>query len=183
MHDAIRTRIEAYKFCLKSRDISFSIFAVPLPLVRPKLVGCPNSHHKLSLDILDWDNTVDRADQARSSFLVHGTTPNGGVDGWASRAAYVMGDASPNVLQPGSSLWLEKTQGLLLNVLPVPGWRPMKQLDVRVHFLRCGGVLDNWSVEDALCEPDLQINYISRIHWPQINSQHSQSGLIDKLLT
>ncbi|GFX93063.1 hypothetical protein TNCV_140071 [Trichonephila clavipes] len=36
-----------------------------------------------------------------SSDLVRGTTPKGGVDGWASRAAHVMGDAIPNVLPPG----------------------------------------------------------------------------------
>ncbi|GFU57683.1 uncharacterized protein TNCV_3638381 [Trichonephila clavipes] len=35
-------------------------------------------------------------------------------------------------------------------VLPVTGWRPMKQLAVRVHFLRCGGILDDWSVEGIL---------------------------------
>ncbi|GFW00765.1 uncharacterized protein TNCV_2305381 [Trichonephila clavipes] len=32
----------------------------------------------------------------------------------------------------------------------VPGWRLMKQLAVRVHFLRCGGLLDDWSVEGVL---------------------------------
>ncbi|GFW69729.1 uncharacterized protein TNCV_1883731 [Trichonephila clavipes] len=32
----------------------------------------------------------------------------------------------------------------------VPGWRPMKQLDVRVHFLRCGGLLKDCSVKDVL---------------------------------
>ncbi|GFT70689.1 uncharacterized protein NPIL_301691 [Nephila pilipes] len=31
-----------------------------------------------------------------------------------------------------------------------PGWGPMKQLAVHVHFLRCGGLLDNWSVEGVL---------------------------------
>ncbi|GFU86754.1 e3 ubiquitin-protein ligase RNF13 [Trichonephila clavipes] len=31
-----------------------------------------------------------------------GTTPNGGVDGWPSTAAHVMGAAIPNVLQPGA---------------------------------------------------------------------------------
>ncbi|GFV63936.1 uncharacterized protein TNCV_12181 [Trichonephila clavipes] len=36
--------------------------------------------------------------------------------------------------------------GPLVKVLAVPGWRPMKQLAVRVHFLRCGGLLDDWSV-------------------------------------
>ncbi|GFX15036.1 e3 ubiquitin-protein ligase RNF13 [Trichonephila clavipes] len=34
--------------------------------------------------------------------------------------------------------------------LSVPGWRPMMQSDVRVHFLRCGGLLDYWSVEGIL---------------------------------
>ncbi|GFU74108.1 uncharacterized protein TNCV_1642321 [Trichonephila clavipes] len=61
----------------------------------------------------------------------------------ASRAAHVMGAAIPNVLQPGAFIWFEKIQGLLVNVLPVPGWRPMKQLAVCGHFLRCGGLLDN----------------------------------------
>ncbi|PRD25274.1 UNVERIFIED_CONTAM: hypothetical protein NCL1_41373 [Trichonephila clavipes] len=64
----------------------------------------------------------------QSSFLVRGTTPNGGVDGWASRAAHVMGTTIPNVLQPGAFVWFEKTQGPIVKVLPVPGWRPMKQL-------------------------------------------------------
>ncbi|GFT95291.1 hypothetical protein TNCV_3325941 [Trichonephila clavipes] len=35
-------------------------------------------------------------------------------------------------------------------VLSVPGWWPMKHLAVRVHFLRCGGLLDDWSVEGIL---------------------------------
>ncbi|GFS81086.1 e3 ubiquitin-protein ligase RNF13 [Trichonephila clavipes] len=58
-------------------------------------------------------------------------------------AAHVMGATIPNVLQPSASIWFEKTQGPLMKVLPVPGWRPMKQLAVRVHFLRCGGLLDD----------------------------------------
>ncbi|GFW66607.1 e3 ubiquitin-protein ligase RNF13 [Trichonephila clavipes] len=86
----------------------------------------------------------------QSSFLVRGTTPNGGVDGWASRAAHVMGAAIPNVRQPGAFVWFEKTQWPLMKVLPVYGWGPMKQLAVRVHFLRCGGLLDDWSVEGIL---------------------------------
>ncbi|GFU83445.1 e3 ubiquitin-protein ligase RNF13 [Trichonephila clavipes] len=49
------------------------------------------------------------------------TIPNGGVDGWASRAAHVMGAAIPNVLQPGAFVWLEKTRGPLVKVLLVPG--------------------------------------------------------------
>ncbi|GFS70531.1 hypothetical protein TNCV_2671491 [Trichonephila clavipes] len=42
-----------------------------------------------------------------SSFLLRGTSPNGGVDGWASRAAHVMDAAIPNVLQPGAFIWQE----------------------------------------------------------------------------
>ncbi|GFS73401.1 uncharacterized protein TNCV_1101351 [Trichonephila clavipes] len=40
--------------------------------------------------------------------------------------------------------------GPLVKVLPVPGWRSMKQLSVRVHFLRYSGLLDDWSVEVVL---------------------------------
>ncbi|GFW19513.1 uncharacterized protein TNCV_1604051 [Trichonephila clavipes] len=32
----------------------------------------------------------------------------------------------------------------------VSGWRPMKQLAVCVYFLRCGGLLDDWSFEGVL---------------------------------
>ncbi|GFX65698.1 uncharacterized protein TNCV_4093901 [Trichonephila clavipes] len=70
---------------------------------------------------------------------MRGSTPNGGVDGWASRAAHVMGAAIPNVLQSGTFVLFEKTHEPLVKVLPVPGWRPMKQLDVLMHFLRCIG--------------------------------------------
>ncbi|GFX20617.1 uncharacterized protein TNCV_4269491 [Trichonephila clavipes] len=40
--------------------------------------------------------------------------------------------------------------GSLMKVLPVPGWRQMKQLAVRVHILRCGGLFDDWSVQGVL---------------------------------
>ncbi|GFT97553.1 uncharacterized protein TNCV_387141 [Trichonephila clavipes] len=73
-----------------------------------------------------------------SSFLLRGTTPNGGVDGRASRAAHLMGLAIPNVLQPGFFVWFEKTQRSLVKLLPMPGQRLMKLFSVRVHFLRCG---------------------------------------------
>ncbi|GFV41586.1 e3 ubiquitin-protein ligase RNF13 [Trichonephila clavipes] len=86
----------------------------------------------------------------QSNFLVRGTTPSGGVDWWTSRAAHVMGATIPNVLQPDAFIWLEKTHGPLMKELPVPGWRLMKQLAVRVHFLRCGGLLDDWSIEGVL---------------------------------
>ncbi|GFX36361.1 uncharacterized protein TNCV_4932741 [Trichonephila clavipes] len=61
-----------------------------------------------------------------------------------------MGTTIPNVLQPGAFTWFEKTQGPLMKMLPMPGWRPIKQLAVRVHFLRCGGLLDDCSVESVL---------------------------------
>ncbi|GFX14700.1 uncharacterized protein TNCV_4016981 [Trichonephila clavipes] len=35
--------------------------------------------------------------------------------------------------------------GPLMKVRPVPGWLSMKQLAVRVHFFRCGDLLDDWS--------------------------------------
>ncbi|GFV51213.1 e3 ubiquitin-protein ligase RNF13 [Trichonephila clavipes] len=98
--------------------------------------------------------------------LVRRTTPNEGVHGWVSRAAHVIGTAIPNVLQPGVIVWIEKTQGSLMKVLPVPGCRPLKQLAVRVHFLLI------WrSSRRLVCrerpEPDLRVNDISRIHWSQ----------------
>ncbi|GFT72989.1 integrase catalytic domain-containing protein [Trichonephila clavipes] len=95
------------------------------------------------------NNIYPRKD-SKSSFLVHCTTPNEGVSGWESRAAHVMGIAIPNVLQPGTFIWFEKTEGPLVKVLPVPGWLPMKQLAVCMHFLQCGSLLDNWSVEGVL---------------------------------
>ncbi|GFW85516.1 uncharacterized protein TNCV_145611 [Trichonephila clavipes] len=119
----------------------------------------------------DWEKTADSAKfeslMAVSStvpldhFLVLSTTPNEGVDGWASREAHVMGTAIPNVLQQGAFVWFEKTQMPLMKVLPVPGWRQMKQMAVRVHFLRYGSLLDDWSVESVLSliesvsEPDV----------------------------
>ncbi|GFV75270.1 e3 ubiquitin-protein ligase RNF13 [Trichonephila clavipes] len=83
------------------------------------------------------------------SFLVRGTTPNGDIDGWASRAAHIMGAVISNALQPGAFVWFEKTHGVV-KVLPVPGWQSMKQLDVRVLFFRCGGLLDDWFIEGVL---------------------------------
>ncbi|GFV25291.1 uncharacterized protein TNCV_4642521 [Trichonephila clavipes] len=82
-----------------------------------------------------------------------------------------MAAAIPNVLQLGVFVRFEKTQEPLMKVLPVPGWRPMKQLAVRVHYLRCGGLLNDWSVEDGLRgggpELGLRVNDISQIHWSQ----------------
>ncbi|GFX20416.1 e3 ubiquitin-protein ligase RNF13 [Trichonephila clavipes] len=86
----------------------------------------------------------------QSSFVVRHAIPNVGVDGWVSRAGYVMGVAISNVLQPGAFVWFENTHKFLVKVLPMPNWRPMKQLAVRVHFLRSGGLLDDWPVEVIL---------------------------------
>ncbi|GFX56490.1 hypothetical protein TNCV_74361 [Trichonephila clavipes] len=49
-----------------------------------------------------------------------------------------------------ASLQLEKTQGPLVKKLSGSEWRSMKQLAVRVHFVRCGGLLDDWSTESVL---------------------------------
>ncbi|GFS98854.1 uncharacterized protein TNCV_3528401 [Trichonephila clavipes] len=43
---------------------------------------------------------------------------------------------------------VRKDTGPLVKMLPVLGWRSM--LAVRVHFLRCGGLLDDWSIEGVL---------------------------------
>ncbi|GFW18523.1 uncharacterized protein TNCV_1221841 [Trichonephila clavipes] len=68
-----------------------------------------------------------------------------------------------------------------MKVLPVPGWRSMKQLAVRVHFLQCGGLLNDWSVEGVL---SLVFGKMTSFGSTGSNtsSQHNQSGLIDKLL-
>ncbi|GFX89202.1 uncharacterized protein TNCV_20981 [Trichonephila clavipes] len=69
---------------------------------------------------------------------------------WVSRVAHAMGAAIPNVLQPSAFVWFEKTQRTLVKALSVSGWRPMKQLAVRVHFVRCSGLFNDWSVEGVL---------------------------------
>ncbi|GFT30716.1 uncharacterized protein TNCV_759131 [Trichonephila clavipes] len=76
-----------------------------------------------------------------------------------------MGAVISNVLQPGVFIWFKKTQGVLVKMLPVPGWRPMQQLAESVNFLRCGGLLDDSSVESvlSLCNP----NYGSIARMPQ----------------
>ncbi|GFW79376.1 hypothetical protein TNCV_2477831 [Trichonephila clavipes] len=58
---------------------------------------------------------------------------------------------------------------------------PVKQLAVRVHFLRCGGLLNYWSVEDVLSLVFLYMTSLGSTG-PSTSSQHYQSGLIDKLL-
>ncbi|GFS83692.1 uncharacterized protein TNCV_610401 [Trichonephila clavipes] len=98
---------------------------------------------------------------AKDDLDLRGTTPNGGVDGWASRA--VQCAAILNVLQPGAFVWLENT-GPLVKVLPVLGWRLMKQLEVRVHFWRCGGLLNDCR---GRSDPGLRVNDIPRIYWSQ----------------
>ncbi|GFX70479.1 hypothetical protein TNCV_4474131 [Trichonephila clavipes] len=62
----------------------------------------------------------------------------------------MMGSLIPNVLQPGAFISFEETQGPLMKVLLEPGWWSRKQLAVHVHFLRCGGILDDCSVKGIL---------------------------------
>ncbi|GFX40009.1 hypothetical protein TNCV_2272931 [Trichonephila clavipes] len=40
--------------------------------------------------------------------------------------------------------------GPVVKVLPVSGQWPMRQLALRVHFLRCGGLLNDWPFEGVL---------------------------------
>ncbi|GFX88215.1 uncharacterized protein TNCV_3407581 [Trichonephila clavipes] len=86
----------------------------------------------------------------QSNSIVHGTTLNECVVWWASKAALVMGAAILNAIQRGTLILFEKTQGSLVKVLSLTGWRQIKQLALRVHFLRWGGLLDEWSVEGFL---------------------------------
>ncbi|GFX69151.1 e3 ubiquitin-protein ligase RNF13 [Trichonephila clavipes] len=71
----------------------------------------------------NMDSSVKTASSIplQSNSLVPGTTLNGGVDGWASRAAHVMSAAIPNVFQRGSLVWFEKTQEPLVKVASMPG--------------------------------------------------------------
>ncbi|GFS87720.1 hypothetical protein TNCV_4213541 [Trichonephila clavipes] len=76
-----------------------------------------------------------------------------------------MGAVTPNVLQPGAFVWSDKTQRPLMKVLPVPGWRPMKQ------FAACA-FLAMWRASRRLVcrvssEPVLRVNDIYLIHWSQ----------------
>ncbi|GFW65171.1 uncharacterized protein TNCV_394371 [Trichonephila clavipes] len=47
----------------------------------------------------------------QSSFFVLGKIQNDGVDGWASRAAHVMGAAIPNVFHPSTLVWFLEDTG------------------------------------------------------------------------
>ncbi|GFW26205.1 uncharacterized protein TNCV_3397011 [Trichonephila clavipes] len=133
-------------------------FAVTLPLVRSNSwdaqLAVPNepSYARLVTKLGIWQVKEGRPGSIplQSSFFVRSTTLNGGADWWASRAAHVMRATIPNVLQPGAFVWIEKEQGPLVKVLLVPGWQPMKQLAVRMHFLRFGGLLNDWFVEGVL---------------------------------
>ncbi|GFU19746.1 uncharacterized protein TNCV_3960921 [Trichonephila clavipes] len=86
----------------------------------------------------------------------------------------------PNILQPGVFVWFEKTQRPLVKVLPVPVWRPMKQLAVRVQFLQCGGLLNDWSVEGVLSLVVVEMTSLGSTV-PNTSSQHSQRDLIEEL--
>ncbi|GFW78031.1 uncharacterized protein TNCV_135011 [Trichonephila clavipes] len=104
-----------------------------------------------------WIHCQRRPGPLQSSFLVRGTTPNGGVDGLASRAAHVMGVAIPNVLQPGAFVWFEKTQGPLVK----GAWMVAdKAVDCTRAFLMMW-----WSSRRVVCrgslEPSLRVNDIS----------------------
>ncbi|GFW76520.1 e3 ubiquitin-protein ligase RNF13 [Trichonephila clavipes] len=95
---------------------------------RTRLSSVLRLNLKPSLKTTWCHSAADQFPHARYHF-------KGGFDGWASRAAHIMGATIPNVLSPGAFIWFEKTQGTLVKVLPVPGWRPMKRLAVRVHLL------------------------------------------------
>ncbi|GFW43033.1 uncharacterized protein TNCV_1474291 [Trichonephila clavipes] len=74
------------------------------------------------------------------------------------------GRRDPNVLQPRAFMWFEKTQGILLKVLPV--WMAAHEA---VGCTRA--FLTMWWSRRLVCrgrpEPGLRVNDISRIHWSQ----------------
>ncbi|GFV56486.1 uncharacterized protein TNCV_2276241 [Trichonephila clavipes] len=100
----------------------------------------------------------------RSSFLVRGTTPNGGVDGWASRAAHVTGAAIPNVLQPGAFVWFREDTGAPSEDATCAWMSADEAVGCTRVFLMM------WrSSRRLVCrgrtEPCLRVNDIFRIHW------------------
>ncbi|GFW24097.1 uncharacterized protein TNCV_4951411 [Trichonephila clavipes] len=123
----------------------------------------PQGLHTRTLDSslrTNWFHSV-----AQSIFLTRGTTPNEGIDEWASRAAHVMGTVIPNVIQPGTFVWFEKTQGPLVKVQT-----PWMAADEAVACM-CA-FLTMWrSSRLLICrrypEPGLRVNDISRIHLSQ----------------
>ncbi|GFW90091.1 uncharacterized protein TNCV_3485431 [Trichonephila clavipes] len=95
--------------------------------------------------------------------LVHDTTPSGCLDGWASRAAHVMGDAIPFSQAPcmvredtgaiskgATCAWMVADEIVGCTRAFLTMWRSSRRLV-------CGG----------RPEPGLRVNDISRIHWSQ----------------
>ncbi|GFW87666.1 hypothetical protein TNCV_4486311 [Trichonephila clavipes] len=84
----------------------------------------------------------------KSSFLVRGTTPNGGVDG----KEYTRNDTViTNVLQPGALVWFEKTQGSLMKAGGVIGSYFFKNDDghnVTVNGDRYRAMITNFSIPE-----------------------------------
>ncbi|GFU78087.1 hypothetical protein TNCV_1316171 [Trichonephila clavipes] len=65
-------------------------------------------------------------------------------------AVHVMGATIPNIPSVRRFRMVREDTGPLVKVIPVPEWRWMKQLTVRVHLLRCVGLLNDCSVEAVL---------------------------------
>ncbi|GFW51001.1 hypothetical protein TNCV_3592831 [Trichonephila clavipes] len=57
----------------------------------------------------------------------------------------------------------------------------LRNTAVRVQFLKCGGLLDDWSVEGVLSLVSVRMTSLG-LTGPDTFSQHNQSGLIDELL-
>ncbi|GFW93486.1 uncharacterized protein TNCV_46891 [Trichonephila clavipes] len=97
----------------------------------------------------------------QSSFLVRGTTPNGSVDGGV-KGSTRNGHRYPKYPSPRRlRIVRENTEATSKGA--ACAWIAA---DRPPHFLRCGGLLDDWSVEDVP-EPGLRVNDIYRIHWSQ----------------
>ncbi|GFX47121.1 uncharacterized protein TNCV_2746981 [Trichonephila clavipes] len=103
----------------------------------------------------------------QSNFLECGTTLNRDVDGWASRAAHVMGTAIPNVLQICAFIMVRKDTGSPHSENATCAWMVAgKAVGCTRAFLTMYR-----SSRQLVCrgrpEPGLHVNDISRIHCSQ----------------
>ncbi|GFT44029.1 uncharacterized protein TNCV_3046891 [Trichonephila clavipes] len=103
----------------------------------------------------------------QSSFLVRGTTLNGGVDGWASRAAHVMGAVIPECSSARRLRMVREDTGA-----PSEGATCAWMVADKAVRCKCA-FLTMWRSSQRLVyqgcsEPGLRVNDISHIH----RSQH-----------
>ncbi|GFW49629.1 hypothetical protein TNCV_2844101 [Trichonephila clavipes] len=77
----------------------------------------------------------------QSSFLVRGTIPNGGVDGWASKSTHVLAAPQPKCPSAKRLRMVQDTGAP--NEGATCTWMVADKAIGMIHFLRCGGFLDD----------------------------------------